>query len=407
MRCLALALVLLGGSAHAALPQAPLRRSDQGMEQVLRIRGGAWGSKQSPPPPPAEIVEPPAPVSPPLPPPALPYANLKAVAILSAAVGSWAVLRAPDVRAWFADVSPLHAKYFPLSRHQVLIFLAWLTNKIAVRVPGRSDGKSWKDAMVSPVRFFTPSGYAFAIWAPIFLGELLLTFYQLGSSRLAPALHPYLAKIAPPLAQAFAAQSLWCVAFRPWCGKMQFVPTALLAMTAVGLSRVHAILREAVAAGAMRPWDYLIVHLPLSLHFGWITCATLVNLNGWFAVTPSLRTGDKLGLALASVNVAVTLGGQITLASGDPIIALVVAWALYAVADDLLPSKSILRKNGLVGDDALDCLEISARVSALLQAGLAGAVVVWKVLLRAGVVVPGDAARLMAAAVDPVKAFLT
>jgi hypothetical protein len=377
------------------------------MEQVLRIRGGAWGSKQSPPPPPAEIVEPPAPVSPPLPPPALPYANLKAVAILSAAVGSWAVLRAPDVRAWFADVSPLHAKYFPLSRHQVLIFLAWLTNKIAVRVPGRSDGKSWKDAMVSPVRFFTPSGYAFAIWAPIFLGELLLTFYQLGSSRLAPALHPYLAKIAPPLAQAFAAQSLWCVAFRPWCGKMQFVPTALLAMTAVGLSRVHAILREAVAAGAMRPWDYLIVHLPLSLHFGWITCATLVNLNGWFAVTPSLRTGDKLGLALASVNVAVTLGGQITLASGDPIIALVVAWALYAVADDLLPSKSILRKNGLVGDDALDCLEISARVSALLQAGLAGAVVVWKVLLRAGVVVPGDAARLMAAAVDPVKAFLT
>ncbi len=343
----------------------------------------------------------------PFPAPAFPYANLKAVAILSAAVGSWAVLRAPEVRTWFQDVSPLHSKYFPLSRHQVLIFLAWLTNKIAVRVPGRSDGKSWKDAMASPVRFFTPSGYAFAIWAPIFLGELILTFYQLGSSRLAPALHPYLARIAPPLAQAFAAQSLWCLAFRPWVGRMQFVPTALLAMTAVGLSRVHTILREGVAAGAMRPWDYVIVHLPLSLHFGWITCATLVNMNGWFAVAPSLRTGDKLGLALASVNVAVTLGGQITLASGDPVIALVVDWALYAVADDLLPSKSILRKNGLVGDDALDCLEISARVSALLQAGLAGAVIVWKLLLRAGVVAPGDAVRLMAAAYEPVKSLLT
>ena len=33
----------------------------------------------------------------------------------------------------------------------------------------------------------------------------------------------------------------------------------------------------------------------------WITCATLVNLNGWFAVSPQLRTGDKLGLALAYV----------------------------------------------------------------------------------------------------------
>ena len=29
-------------------------------------------------------------------------------------------------------------------------------------VPGRSDGKSWKETV--SVRFFTPSAYAFAIW---------------------------------------------------------------------------------------------------------------------------------------------------------------------------------------------------------------------------------------------------
>ncbi len=399
-----LLLLVVAHAAHAVLPQRGTPSTVITEQLLLRTRGGRWG-KAPPPPPPPEVVEAPPAPAPFVSPAAGPYAQLRAFAILSAAGGSWALFRNPDVRAWFEDVRALHPRYFPLSRHQVLIFLAWFVNKLAVRIPGRSDGKSWKDTTVAPVRFFTPSAYAFAIWAPIFLGELLLTFYQLGSGRFAPALQPYLAKLAPPLAQAFAAQSLWCVAFRPWVGAMQFIPSALLAMTAVGLSRVHSVLREAVAAGAMRPWDYLIVHLPLSLHFGWITCATLVNLNGWFAVT-DLRVGDKLGLALASINLAVTLGGQVTLASGDPVIALVVAWALYAVADDLIEGKSLLRKNNLVGADALDCLEVSARVSAGLQAGLAGAVILWKVLRKAGVVKQGDAAKLMQLSMGPLKTLL-
>lgn len=95
-----------------------------------------------------------------------------------------------------------------------------------------------------------------------------------------------------------------------------------------------------------------------------------------------------------------------TLASGDPVICLVVAWALYAVADDLIPGKSALRKAGVVGDDALDCLEISARVSAGLQAGLGALVVAWKLLVRGGVVQPGDAQRLVAMGAKPLKALL-
>lgn len=47
----------------------------------------------------------------------------------------------------------------------------------------------------------------------------------------------------------------------------------------------------------------------------------------------------------SSVNLAVTLGSQVTLTSGDPIYSLVVAWALYAIADDLKPNKSYLRQD--------------------------------------------------------------
>lgn len=108
----------------------------------------------------------------------------------------------------------------------------------------------------------------------------------------------------------------------------------------------------------------------------------------------------------SSVNLAVTLGSKLTLASGDPVLCLVVAWALYAVADDLTPGKSPLRKAGSVGDDALDALEVSARVSAGLQAGLGALVILWKVALKAGWAQQGDAARLVALGSKPIKALL-
>ena len=104
-----------------------------------------------------------------------------------------------------------------------------------------------------------------------------------------------------------------------------------------------------------------------------------------------------------------TLGYKVTMATGDPVISLVVAWALYAMADDLHTTKSLVRKSGVYGPDALDALETTARVSAGVQAGFALAVILTKVFAfmlagftltvilkkvgpRAGLVVPGDEA---------------
>ncbi len=122
--------------------------------------------------------------------------------------------------------------------------------------------------------------------------------------------------------------------------------------------------------------------------------------------SPPLPTYGPAPPHPSSINLAVTLGSKVTLASGDPVICLVVAWALYAVADDLAPGKSALRKARTVGADALDALEISARVSAGLQAGLGALVMAWKVALRAGLVQPGDAERLVALGSKPIKALL-
>jgi hypothetical protein len=54
---------------------------------------------------------------------------------------------------------------------------------VAVRAPGRLDGQSSAQRTTSDVRFFTPAPWAFAIWAPIFLGELAFVIYQVCKSN--------------------------------------------------------------------------------------------------------------------------------------------------------------------------------------------------------------------------------
>lgn len=62
---------------------------------------------------------------------------------------------------------------------QILNLVTYFINFVAVRVPGRMDGRAAAGSTnVAQGRFFAPAGWAFAIWAPIFLGELIFVIYQ-------------------------------------------------------------------------------------------------------------------------------------------------------------------------------------------------------------------------------------
>ena len=118
---------------------------------------------------------------------------------------------------------------------------------------------------------FTPSGWAFAIWGPIFLGEWLMMLYLTN----VPAAAALGAAAAPGWCAATAAQVAWCAAFRPSvCGPSTlWVPAALLAATGVGLGVSHRAIRHAGHSGAANA----LVRWPVALHFGWITAASLVR----------------------------------------------------------------------------------------------------------------------------------
>lgn len=71
-----------------------------------------------------------------------------------------------------------------------------------------------------------------------------------------------------------------------------------------------------------------------SLHFGWVSCATLVNFNNYIALIPRFSDNAKLRFSLGSIAAAVSLAVAVTGKTGDPVYAGVVAWALSAVASE-------------------------------------------------------------------------
>jgi hypothetical protein len=179
---------------------------------------------------------------------------------------------------------------------------------------------------------FTPAGWAFAIWGAIYAGEFALVAHALTSASGGGASEAATRAVAPSWALACAFQALWCVAFRPWAKAPRhfWVSSALLVAEAFALGSAHRALRAA-ASVASTAW-YWTTHVPLSMHFGWISCAALVNLNSHVAKTCAPDT--QLAAAFLSAFGAGGLGAAVTLMTGDPVYALVIAWALTAVASD-------------------------------------------------------------------------
>lgn len=174
---------------------------------------------------------------------------------------------------------------------------------------------------------------AFAIWGPIYLGELSFVVGQLVLSE-SSSVAPLVKKITAPFVVANFMQTLWTAAFRPkYKGNLMFISAALLSGTAYSLSKVHA----AVTA-LPHPYSsvqYMLYFFPTTLHFGWTTAASLVNLNG--AVSMKENASPKLvaWLGHASVIAASAVGVVLTIERKAPVFGGVICWALFAVADGM------------------------------------------------------------------------
>lgn len=228
----------------------------------------------------------------------------------------------------------------PWSAVRVANLLSYGINVISVSRPGRMDGEGAEDGELSPRRGKTlvaPAGWAFAIWGPIFLGEAIgiaSQFLLSDKNTNNAVLINLLKKTSGPFIIAQFFQTLWCAAFRPkYKDNKMFISAGMLVGTAFSLSKAHAVFTA--NRGLYSPLQYGIFFLPMALHFGWVSAASIVNLNGAVSLQKDAKEKVIAFVGHASVIAATVLGIVISNKRNAPVYSGVIAWALSAVADSM------------------------------------------------------------------------
>jgi len=220
-------------------------------------------------------------------------------------------------------VSCLHAAYgrFKQCRNK----LKWLgasafvffLNVVVVGLPGRLD--SDPENLLNMPTLLAPAPWAFIIWAVIYLGEFIGLVRQAVSTD---SCNERFAAAARAWNAANIAQILWCCTFRPWALDILWLSAMMLGTIAACLFPAQLKVRRLSNAA-----DFWTVVFPRSLHLGWATAATLVNLNSYVGAS----FGPLTALVAALVSVATALvAGTLYVSCGLNAAAGAVAWALSA-----------------------------------------------------------------------------
>jgi translocator protein len=195
----------------------------------------------------------------------------------------------------------------------------WLAN--ALPLNGKDTGQLSDQYPILTV----PAGYAFAIWGLIYLGLIGFVVYQALPSQRE---NPRIARITPLFLISCLANIGWLFT---WHYEILSLNIMLMLVLLGSLIAIYRQLRaDDTQVGNGERW---LVWAPFSLYLGWITVATIVNLTVVLYAAGWQDTGT-LGAALASLLFVVAGVIAVTIARrfNDPIYALVVVWALVAVA---------------------------------------------------------------------------
>lgn len=212
------------------------------------------------------------------------------------------------------------------------------TNALANVLP--INGQTTGDISDSYPNLFAPAGITFSIWSVIYLLLGAHVLYQLGLFRARTedgehnagdasgggrASGALLERIGVLFALSSLANTAWILT---WHYEFILLSTVLLATMLVLLI---LITRASIGAG-LTGRDWLLVRLPFSVYFGWVTVATIANITTWlvsigwggFGITES--TWAVLIIAVGAI-----IGCAVTLRDKDIPYALVFIWAYLGI----------------------------------------------------------------------------
>ncbi len=194
----------------------------------------------------------------------------------------------------------------------------------ATFLPQLGFGEPIGDRSDSVRTLITPSGWAFAIWGPLFLGSAIFAIWQaLPAQRQSLLLN----RIAWPAAIALAAQGVWAT-------YTQFANLTVISaiIILVSLGGLLMCLRALTQQASLTRGERWFAALVLSALAAWLTAASIVNVSATLAYH-GIGGGFAHPMAAA---IMVAIGGTIAALAvvqsrGNPWYALVFCWAVLAI----------------------------------------------------------------------------
>ncbi len=189
--------------------------------------------------------------------------------------------------------------------------------------PDGVDMATLSDRLFTGVQIL-PANYAFAIWAPIYLGLVALGIYQVQPAQ---RHNPSLQRGGYLLVFACIAQCAWIYLFLA-----RLFPLSVVAMFGILLPLIVLYQRLEIGQQHVSPAEQWFIQIPISIYLGWITVAIVVNASlalysinwdGW-GIAPAIWA-----VMMMLVSGAITT--QVIIKHHDTAYMLVIVWALIAI----------------------------------------------------------------------------
>ncbi|MEB3341877.1 tryptophan-rich sensory protein [Okeania sp.] len=209
--------------------------------------------------------------------------------------------------------------------HLIAILAAFFMNVYVNIAPpsgqtiGAISNTTFKNVLI------TPASYAFAIWGLIYLGLISLGIYQVLPAQRENKILP---RCQYFLVGASLAQIVWVFLFQ-----YQLFILSVLAMLAILGCLICLYLNLGISYEKVSKKDKWFVHHPISIYFGWISVATIVNVAcaldnlGW-------NSSEQIGIiwTIIMLIIGTVIATIINIQKQDIAYTLVFIWALTAIA---------------------------------------------------------------------------
>jgi hypothetical protein len=202
----------------------------------------------------------------------------------------------------------------------LMVFVNGLAN--ALPINGRQTG----EVSDSYPNLFAPAGLTFAIWGLIYLLLALHVLYQWGLFHQTGRQHSaLLGRVGLLFSLSSLANTAWVFA---WHYDLIGLSTLLIVSILVLLILINRTL------GAMKPTkvERLLVTVPFSIYFGWITVATVANLTVWLVSInwSGFGLAESIWAAMI-IAIAAAIGAFTMLKGRDIAYGSVLIWAFIGI----------------------------------------------------------------------------